>query len=56
VFTHDQQADVDRHAVHDALVTHGLLTMLPRRARHGALKPSSTQNGTAMRGAGILDP
>ena len=56
VLEHYQQAAVDRRAVRDALVEHGLLTILPRKPKRGAQKKCATQNMTQVRGAGILEP
>jgi len=56
VLEHYQQAAVDRRAVRDALVEHGLLTILPRKPKRGVQKKCATQNVTQVRGAGILEP
>ena len=53
---HDAAAAIDRHAVRDALVHHGLLAIHPRRRKRGfqdqSLAPALT---TAATGAGILE-
>ena len=52
--THDQASAVDRHAVRDAMVEHGLLRIVPRRRRKAARQNSASSLATATTGAGIL--
>jgi hypothetical protein len=52
--THDEAAAVDRHAVRDALVEHGLLRIHPRRRRRRKTQTSASLLLTPTASAGIL--
>lgn len=56
MLSHYQQAAVDRDAVRDALLAHGLLEIQPRRRQRGARRRATAQGGTSPRDPAVGEP